>query len=49
MAEDFSEAGDEDVFRKVARDLGALADETTIRTRMIELMAEAKRQIMEES
>ena len=49
VAEDFSEAGDEDVYRKVARDLGALADETTIRTRMVELMVEAKRQIMEES
>lgn len=49
VAEDFSEAGDEDVYRKVAKDLGALADETTIRTRMIELMVEAKRQIMEES
>jgi hypothetical protein len=49
VAADFSEAGDEDVYRKVAKDLGALSDETTIRTRMIELMAEAKRQIMEES
>lgn len=46
---DFAEAGDEDVFRKVAADLGALADAITIRTRMVELMAEAKKQIMTES
>ena len=46
---DFEEAGDEDVYRKVAADLGALADATTIRTRMVELMAEAKRQIMDEA
>ena len=45
---DFQEAGDEDVYRKVAGDLGALADETTIRTKMVELMVEAKRQIMSE-
>ena len=44
---DFQEAGDEDVYRKVAGDLGALA-ETTIRTKMVELMVEAKRQIMSE-
>ncbi|HQU67508.1 MAG TPA: DUF1476 domain-containing protein [Albidovulum sp.] len=49
VAVDFDEAGDEDVYRKVAKDLGALSDETTIRTRMVELMVEAKRQIMEES
>ena len=45
---DFQEAGDEDVYRKVSGDLGALADETTIRTKMVELMVEAKRQIMSE-
>lgn len=49
VAADFEEAGDEDVYRKVAADLGALADATTIRTRMVELMAEAKRQIMDEA
>jgi hypothetical protein len=49
VAEDFDEAGEEDVYRKVAKDLGALSDETTIRTKMFELMTEAKRQIMEES
>lgn len=49
VAEDVAQAGDEDVFRKVSKDLGALSDETTIRTRMAELMSEAKRQIMEES
>lgn len=46
---DFEEAGDEDVYRKVSGDLGARADETTIRTKMVELMAEAKAQLMQES
>ena len=45
---DFEEAGDEDVFRKVAADLGDKADEATIRATMAELMAEAKAQLMEE-
>ena len=45
---DFEEAGDEDVYRKIAGDLGDKADETTIRTRMKELMSEAKAQIMSE-
>ena len=45
---DFQEAGDEDVYRKVAGDLGDHADEATIRAKMAELMAEAKRQIMTE-
>jgi hypothetical protein len=45
---DFEEAGDEDVYRKVAGDLGDKATETEIRTRMQELMVEAKAQIMNE-
>ena len=45
---DFEEAGDEDVYRKVSGDLGAKADEITIRTKMVELMAVAKAQLMEE-
>jgi hypothetical protein len=45
---DFEEAGHEDVFRKVAGDLGDKADEATIRTQMAKLMAEAKAQIMTE-
>ena len=45
---DFEEAGDEDVYRKVASDLGTLADEAMIRGKMLELMAEAKAQLMEE-
>lgn len=48
VAADFKEAGEEDVYRKLAADLGALADETTIRTKMVEFMADAKRQIMDE-
>jgi len=46
---DFEEAGDEDVFRKVSADLAEMADAETIRGKMVELMAEAKRQIMNEA
>ncbi|MFK7838212.1 MAG: DUF1476 domain-containing protein [Sulfitobacter sp.] len=46
---DFEEAGDEDVYRKVSGDLGAKADEATIRAKMTSLMAEAKGQIMSEN
>ena len=45
---DFEEAGDEDVYRKVSADLGDKATETQIRTKMVELMAEAQRQIMQD-
>ena len=45
---DFEEAGHEDVYRKVAGDLGDRATETEIRTKMVECLAEAKAQIMEE-
>ncbi len=46
---DFEEAGDEDVYRKLSADLGALADEATIRTKMAECLAEAKAQLMDEA
>ena len=46
---DFEEAGDEDVFRKVSGDLGDLSDEATIRKTMLELMAVAKAQLMDEA
>ncbi|MEO0401279.1 MAG: DUF1476 domain-containing protein [Pseudomonadota bacterium] len=46
---DFEEAGDEDVYRKVSGDLGTKADEATIRAKMLELMAEAKAQLMSET
>ncbi|MCF6443174.1 DUF1476 domain-containing protein [Nereida sp. MMG025] len=45
---DFEEAGHEDVYRKVAGDLGDKVDETTLRAKMAELMAVAKEQIMSE-
>jgi hypothetical protein len=45
---DFEEAGDEDVFRKIAGDLGDKADEATIRAKMAELTIEAKAQVMSE-
>lgn len=46
---DFEEAGHEDVYRKISGDLGDKADEITIRTKMEELMAEARRQILSEA
>ena len=46
---DFEEAGDDDVVRKLAGDLGDAADEATIRAKMAEMMAEAKAQLMNES
>ena len=45
---DFEEAGDEDVVRKVAGDLGNLADVDTIRGKMDALMQIAKDQLMKE-
>lgn len=45
---DFQEAGDEDVYRKLADDLGDKASEDEIRSKMAELMIEAKKQIMDE-
>ena len=46
---DFEEAGDEDVYRKVAGDLGDKATEGEIRAKMRELAVEAERQIDGES
>lgn len=45
---DFEEAGDEDVYRKLAGDLGSKADETTIRAQMSAMMIEAKAQLIDE-
>ena len=45
---DFEEAGDDDVLRKVAGDLGDKSDEATIREKMTELLAQAKAQLMDE-
>lgn len=45
---DFEEAGHEDVVRKVAADLGQIADASTIRGKRAELSAIAKDQIMTE-
>ncbi|QFU08920.1 hypothetical protein PARPLA_01945 [Rhodobacteraceae bacterium THAF1] len=39
---DFEEAGDEDVYRKLAGDLEGKADEATIRAKMAEMMDQAK-------
>lgn len=43
---DFEEAGHEDVYRKVSGDLGAKANEATIRSQMIECLAAAKAQLL---
>ena len=45
---DFVEAGHEDVIRKVAGDLGDIADPDTIRAKRAELAVLAKTQIMNE-
>jgi hypothetical protein len=45
---DFQEAGDEDVYRKVAGDLEGKADEKTVRAKMDELREAAKAQVMNE-
>ena len=46
---DFEEAGDEDVFRKLAGDLGDKATEDEIRAEMTAKMAEAKAQLLDEA
>ena len=45
---DFEEAGDEDVYRKVAGDLGDKSDEATIRSQMKALMVQAKAEVFDE-
>ena len=45
---DFEEPGDEDVYRKISGDLGGKSDEETIRTKMVELMAVAKAEVLDE-
>jgi hypothetical protein len=46
---DFEEPGHEDVVRKLVADLAGHADEATIRTRMDELLAQAKIELYDES
>jgi hypothetical protein len=46
---DFEEAGDEDVYRKLAADLGSRADESAIRKQMAAMLVEAKSQVLNES
>ncbi|MEL6678627.1 MAG: DUF1476 domain-containing protein [Pseudomonadota bacterium] len=46
---DFEEAGDEDVFRKVAGDLGDMVTEQELRAKMAELAIMAKAQILDEA
>ena len=51
VAADFAEAGDEDVFRKVAADLkakGTSVSEDMIRQKMAELVAVARDQVLSE-
>lgn len=49
IAADFEEAGDEDVVRKVAGDLGDLATEDEVRAKIKEMMLVAKEQLVNES
>lgn len=46
---DFEEAGDEDVFRKLAADLDGKADDAAIRAKMAELLVVAREQVLNES
>ncbi|MGB0498922.1 MAG: DUF1476 domain-containing protein [Rubricella sp.] len=46
---DMEEAGDEDVFRKLAADLGDRVTEAELRAKMAEFMTEAKAQIISET
>ncbi len=51
VAADFQEAGDEDVFRKVAGDFkarGVAVDDATIRAKMAELVTVARQQLLTE-
>ena len=48
IAADFEEAGHEDVYRKLAGDLGDKPDEATIRAQMTACLSEAKAQLMDE-
>ena len=43
---DLEEPGDEDVVRKLVKDLEGKADEATIRARLTEMLVEAKRQLL---
>ncbi len=49
VAADFQEAGDEDVVRKVAGDLGAKTTEAEIREKMAEFRAIARQQLMKDA
>ena len=49
IAADFEEVGDEDVYRKIAGDMGDKATEAEIRAQMSQLLAEAKAQLMDEA
>ena len=46
---DFEEAGDEDVYRKLAGDLGDKVSEADIRAQMVAMMAEAKAMLVDEA
>jgi hypothetical protein len=45
---DFEEEGDEDVIRKLVKDLDGKADEATIRAKMAEMLIAAKTKLMNE-
>ncbi len=49
IASDFEEAGDEDVIRKVAADLGDLSDPEQIRAKRAEFVAQTKAEMVAES
>ncbi len=49
VASDVQEPGDEDVYRKLASELGDKADEAQIRAKMAEMWDLARRQVIDEN
>lgn len=49
VTSDFSEPGDEDVFRKIMADLDGKASESEVRAKMAELREIARRQVVDEA
>ena len=48
IAADFEEDGDEDVVRKLVKDLAGKADEATVRAKMVEFLHAAQQELMKQ-
>ncbi|MTH77237.1 DUF1476 domain-containing protein [Paracoccus aestuariivivens] len=49
VTSDFDEPGDEDVYRKLAKDLAEIVDEPTLRAKMSSMRLTAREQILNEN